>query len=221
MHIPLQSMGSNLSGRSSVGILAQAQIGPVHGLPPTLRAYEANHLGPFNDGPHLFMSIRGNTVPTSFLPVDVVASKYEQFQQAEPLVGAYVTSKPLGLLHQNTQTLRDPVKQAHYTQQLRRNNIFIATCPESRIKVTDVQAEHGFIMVTSACTSGGYSGCSIWIDPKFPVASCDGVDQFVGIEDISILHADPRRLIIRIRRGSLVLWPASMDSIAPTTVRPR
>ena len=177
-----------------------------------LRTCLSHHVGAFDDGPHLFMSVRDCTVPKQFLPVEVVAAKFEQFQQAEPLGDKIIASKPIGLLHHNVQT-RDQVKQELYTSQLRRNSIVIATCPESRIKVTDVRMEFGFILATSACTKGGYGGCSIWIDSKASVATCDDVDMFVGLEAVCILHADSRRLIVRICSPGLTCTVACLHAL--------
>ena len=159
---------------------------------------------PLNDsssshGMHLFLSIVGHTTPHQFLPVDVVAAKFDSFVQADVSdTGDSVVSHNLTFLHYNVQTMRGPVKQKYFAKQLRNHSVMFATCPESRFRHTDLQMLHGYIVASSACSKGGYSGCSVWICPSIPTSTVDGIEQFVALEDVSVLIAEPRRLLVQV-----------------------
>ena len=95
--------------------------------------------------------------------------------------------------------MRDVVKQELVAGQLKKTSTAMASFPESRWKMTEMVLRYGFIICSSACSAQGTGGCTLWISTFVPFITIDGTALYVQLDNVSILHADPRRLIVAIK----------------------
>ena len=56
-----------------------------------------------------------------------------------------------------------------------------------------------FVKVTSVAAEGNFGGCEIWLNTSVPIGQHDGHPQFLKPENVSILVAKPRLLIVALR----------------------
>eukprot|EP00973_Karenia_brevis_P016899 2316928-Karenia_brevis.AAC.1 len=72
------------------------------------------------------------------------------------------------------------------------------------MKSQKVRVLHVYI-VASAAAADGHGGCQLWISKSIPYAIRHNVALTIGEDSVSILHGDPRRLIVHVSGDSLQL----------------
>ena len=89
-------------------------------------------------------------------------------------------------------------KTKYIAEQIVRNNIHIAALQECRCNVSSVFQSDGIIRYTSAGDAGSH-GTEIWINRTVPIATYGKTKIFPSKEAVVVIHADPRRLVIRLK----------------------
>jgi len=70
-----------------------------------------------------------------------------------------------------------------------------------------------YCVATSACGANGAGGCAIAVSTKHSFTERADVGGSVSIDNLSILWADPRRLIIRVSAASIQLYIISAHGL--------
>ena len=161
------------------------------------------------------MTVAGAITPSLTGDAGTIASKSDQYKQAEE-----DRSKPrartanLNILHYNVRSLNDENRMEKIAKQMAFTSTHIATFHESALKTNEAYVKHDYMICSSAATvktakgqrvgtdakAGRLAGgCTTWISTALPFAEIDGIHQFIKLQYVSILVADSRRLIIRVK----------------------
>ena len=81
---------------------------------------------------------------------------------------------------------------------MQKDAVMIGTFPETRHTNTGVVTKHVFVIATSACKLNGSGGCAILFNLKRPVTTINGLPACLTEDDISIIVAQPRRLVVSV-----------------------
>ena len=69
-----------------------------------------------------------------------------------------------------------------------------------------------FIVAAAASDDQGFGGCEIWINSLIPVATRGDQRLRVVNQNVSILVADPRRLLICVRASAFTVYGVSLHA---------
>ena len=108
---------------------------------------------------------------------------------------------PIYLFHFNLQTLAKQSKRECYQRQLARDRVFATTFAETRSKITEVRMCGPYIVASSAADNGK-GGCEVWISSSIPLGTRQGAKLRVQNQDVTILLAQPRRLIVYVQTAA-------------------
>ena len=75
----------------------------------------------------------------------------------------------------------------------------MATFPEARGKHTGICWRPPFAVAASAAQDGMYGGCQIWVNCTTIIGKHGDVEQVTAIENLSILLARPRILVVLLQ----------------------
>ena len=79
---------------------------------------------------------------------------------------------------------------------LSKEKVAITALQETRETISGIIVRHGFI----CCMSGSHKGnlgCQVCINTKVAWYSCDGIDQYISADNVSILDFSPRHIICK------------------------
>ena len=98
-------------------------------------------------------------------------------------------------------------KKAIVLHQLGKRRVHAAGIQEARGFKDGISVDDGFLVCSSAATSAGSFGCALALNTKEPWFKYDGKDIFVGRQDVAIVHASPRLLLVTVStRASNMLF---------------
>ena len=103
-------------------------------------------------------------------------------------------------------------KTKYLSEQIVQQNINIAALQECRCNVSGIFQSSEILRVTSAGTPEGTHGVELWFNRKRPLAVYDNTKIFPTKENMVVLHADPRRLLVRIKLPDRSLICTSMHA---------
>ena len=149
-------------------------------------------------GSKLRLMVNVDAAPAAQVPSAVIAAKYDDFIQAEVTSSTPVAISNMRIFHFNPSTLRCEVKMKSFAEQMHKEAAIVGTFPEARHKHTGIVTKNGFAVATSACKPNGSGGCAIWLNLKKPVTTINGVPVCLSEDDISIIVAQPRRLVVSV-----------------------
>ena len=69
-----------------------------------------------------------------------------------------------------------------------------------------------YVRVASRCTPAGTHGCEIWVATTIPVGSKNGAHCFIAKDDISVIVANERMLLIKVISPAASFFAASLHS---------
>ena len=147
-------------------------------------------------GMDMYLSATVHPVPGKCIDAQTITAHIDEFKQDDH-IEAVVTTCPLLAMHLNPKTLKRRVKRDCFARQLRKD-YFICTFPEARSRETGVSVFKTFV-VAAAVADEGFGGCEIWLNTKIPIGYHDGRAQYLQPQNVSIIVAKPRLLIIAIR----------------------
>ena len=102
----------------------------------------------------------------------------------------------LYVMQYNIKTFTKVSDRKVFFAKLSKEKVAISSLEETREVATGIIVRHGFI----CCMSGSHKGnlgCQICINTKVAWYSCDGIDQYVCADNVSILDYSPRHMICK------------------------
>eukprot|EP00973_Karenia_brevis_P049382 6850848-Karenia_brevis.AAC.1 len=91
----------------------------------------------------------------------------------------------------------DAGKRKVYARQLEDESCHVAGIQEARSPKAGIYSVGPFIRVASAADHGNY-GCELWLNSALPFARKSGKQLYVNQRHITILHSEPRALLVRV-----------------------
>ena len=67
---------------------------------------------------------------------------------------------------------------------------------ETRNRKSYIREVGTFVCASSAADSSGNYGCEVWVNRKFSWATVHGKSLYVGRDDVTIIHSEPRCLVV-------------------------
>ena len=98
----------------------------------------------------------------------------------------------------NAQTLKSLVKREALCRQMHKDKLHIVAFQEHRLRETGIVLCEGYLFAQSACTPAGFGGCCVAFSTTLPFGQVDGKNEKITVDDISLLHTDPRRIIVKV-----------------------
>lgn len=144
------------------------------------------------DGCH-YLSASIMPAPRQIIDAATVFSAIYNFQQ-DDLVDVHDVQVPfLPNSHFNLKTFAAKTKREAFAKQLKHSfwNAFL----ETRLLETTVYVFEHFVVACSAALDGS-GGCMIWINMKAAIGRHNGEEVFIHKENVTILYASHRQLII-------------------------
>lgn len=114
--------------------------------------------------------------------------------------------QPLHIFHLNPNTLKTKTKQEAFRRQVSAQRFVWASFPETRNRESGISVEGDYFVARAACDDDGFGGCSIYINGSVAIGEKDGDKLFTQEQNISILHADPRRLLVCVQTQAFTTY---------------
>ena len=109
----------------------------------------------------------------------------------------HITPCPITILQYNVRSLKSN-RRTLLRSKLCKAKVAIACLQETRTGLTGVQKQAKFICASSAATADGDYGTEVWFNTKVPIANINQTCIHPTTEDISIVKAAPRELVVRV-----------------------
>ena len=155
-------------------------------------------------GDDMYLAASACPVAEWGVSAEKIGWKIDKFQEDSNIsmpVGHANTAAVINVVQVNANTLKAEGKRQLYFQQLRREGAHVFCSQEHRHKHTRVKLEHGYVVAQSGCNIRGNGGCMVALSASLPFGvTAENCHQplTVGVGDVSILHADHRRLLCRV-----------------------
>ena len=150
------------------------------------------------------------------VPAPAIWPQLDEYLEADaPVSGdGAVLPRPFRWCTFNCLSLRTLAARETLERGLRQHRIGIACLQETRSKETGIKSAVGpYLRVASAGTAKNY-GCEVWVSSGSAFADHGDISVKVRPQDIVVLYAEPRGLLIRIHNSAMDVCVASLH--APT-----
>ena len=81
---------------------------------------------------------------------------------------------------------------------MHKDKLHIVAFREHRLRETGIVLCEGYLFAQSASTPAGFGGCCVAFSTTPPFGQVDGKTEKITVDDISLLHTDPRRIIVKV-----------------------
>lgn len=152
-------------------------------------------------GAGLYLSTTVTPAPRLNIPAHVVMHDIDTFREDDMVDGSDMHINSVAFFHFDPKTLGKDGKRELFRKALTKDKTFWAAYPKSRAKETAVYMDGVFIVAVSAAHEGA-GGCEIWINCTTVVGLVDDAKLRVVDQNVSMLLAHPRRLLVWVKAAA-------------------